>query len=316
MSGDVGTITRDAIANTMERLSPFIRRTPVIQVDPADFDLRCRSLALKLEFQQRSGSFKARGAFANLLLRTIPPAGVVAASGGNHGAAVACAAGALKVPARIFVPRIASAAKQQLIRNYGAQLVVEGERYADALAASEAWQQTSGALPLHAFDQVETILGQGTIGLELLSQVAEFDTLLIAVGGGGLSGGLAGWFRGSVRLVGVEPRGAPTLTRAFEAGQPVDAPAEGLAADSLAPRRIGQLPFLLAQQFVERTVLVEDQAIAAAQRALWEKLRLVVEPGGAAAMAALLSGAYRPEADERIALLLCGANTTAVNFDL
>lgn len=314
MAGEVGAITRDAIADTMKRLSPHIRRTPSVDLDPGEFGCAGRSLTLKLEFLQRSGSFKARGAFANLLLRPVPPAGVVAASGGNHGAAVACAAGALQVPARIFVPRIASQAKQDLIRGFGAELVVEGERYADALAASEAWQRASGALALHAFDQVETILGQGTIGPELDSQAEGVDTLLVAVGGGGLIGGIAGWFRGKVKLVGVEPEGAPTLTRALEAGRPIDAPAEGLAADSLAPRQIGQLPFQLAQQFVHSTVLVEDKAIAAAQQSLWERLRLVVEPGGAAAMAALISGAYRPEADERVAVLLCGANTTAVSF--
>ena len=314
MTGDGAAVTREAIADTWKRLAPLIRRTPVIDVNPADLEIECGSLTLKLEFLQRSGSFKVRGAFANLLLRSLPAAGVVAASGGNHGAAVACAAQAVQVPARIFVPEIASEAKQALIRGYGAQLIVEGDRYADALAACEAWQRDSGALALHAFDQVETILGQGTLGPELESQAEDFDTLLVAVGGGGLISGVAGWFRDKVKLIGVEPEGAPTLTRALEAGHPVNAPTEGLAADSLAPRQIGQLPFESAREFVQATVLVEDRAIAATQQTLWDKLRIVVEPGGAAAMAALLYGAYRPEQNERVAVVLCGANTTAVKF--
>lgn len=311
---DSSAVTRNAIADAAERIAPHLRRTPVIEVSGADFGLETEKLSFKLEFLQRSGSFKARGAFASVLLRPLPDAGVVAASGGNHGAAVACAAQALQVPASIFVPTIASQAKLALIRSFGARLVVGGERYADALSASEDWQAQSGALAIHAYDQVETLLGQGTLGCELEQQVPDIDTLLVAVGGGGLIGGLAGWYRGGVKLVGVEPEGAPTLTRALEAGRPVDAPAEGLAADSLAPKRIGSLGFALAEQYVSRTVLVSDDAIRQAQSALWEVLRVVAEPGGAAAMAALLSGAYQPQAGERLAVLLCGANTTAVNF--
>lgn len=307
-------VTRDAIANAAQRIAPHLRRTPTIEVSGADFSLQPERLTLKLEFLQRSGAFKARGAFASLLLRALPEAGVVAASGGNHGAAVACAAQALQVQASIFVPSIASEAKLKLIRSFGARLVVEGERYADALSASEAWQAQSGALAIHAYDQVETLLGQGTLGCELEQQAPDIDTLLVAVGGGGLIGGLAGWYRGAVKLVGVEPEGAPTLTMALEAGRPVDAPAEGLAADSLAPKRIGSLGFGLAQQFVAQTVLVSDAAIRQAQTALWQVLRVVAEPGGAAAMAALLSGAYRAEPGERVAVLLCGANTSAVDF--
>jgi threonine dehydratase len=270
---------------------------------------------LKLEFMQHTGSFKPRGAFANLLTRSIPAAGVAAASGGNHGAAVAYAAMRLGVSATIFVPRIASPAKLDRIRSYGAELIVGGERYADALAASEAFVARSGALPIHAYDQPETLLGQGTLASELEADAPEIDTLLIAVGGGGLIGGIAAWYSGRIRVVGVEPELAPTLHDALAAGRPVDAPAGGIAADSLAPRQIGALMFPIAQRFVDRVVLVADEAIREAQRVLWAALRIAAEPGGAAAMAALISGGYRPEPDERVGVVLCGANTSAVDFD-
>jgi threonine dehydratase len=271
-------------------------------------------LTLKLELFQHTGSFKPRGAFANLLMREVPAAGVVAASGGNLGAAVAYAAMKLGVPARIFVPAVASPAKQQRIRDYGADLVVGGERYADALAASEVWAAESGALQVHAYDQVETLLGQGTLGRELEDQVPALDTLLVAVGGGGLIGGVAAWYAGRVKIIGVEPEAAPTLTRALEAGRPVDAPAGGIAADSLAPRRVGELMFPIAQAHVSAMALVPDEAIRAAQEALWSSLRIVAEPGGAAAFAALQSGRYRPRGGERVGVLVCGGNTTAVDF--
>jgi threonine dehydratase len=244
----------------------------------------------------------------------VPQAGVVAASGGNHGAAVAYAAQKLGKPARIYVPTVSSPAKIERIRSYGAELVVTGDRYADALAASEKWALQSGAMQIHAYDQEGALLGQGTVGLELESQAPQLDTLLVAVGGGGLIGGIAAWYEGRVRLIGVEPRAAPTLTRALEAGRPVDAEAGGIAADSLAPRRVGELMFPLAQKYVERVLLVEDDAIRAAQQKLWEVLRIAAEPGGAAAYAALLSGQYRPEAKERVGVLVCGGNTTAVDF--
>jgi threonine dehydratase len=319
-SGDRRAINRAQIAAVYDTIRPRIRRTPVIEVDAAAFGLTSRArLIFKLEQLQHAGSFKARGAFANLLLREVPPAGVVAASGGNHGAAVAFAARALHLPARIFVPSVASPAKMQQIRAYGAELVVTGERYADALAASQAWVASSKALPIHAYDQPETLLGQGTLGLELEDQAPELDTLLIAVGGGGLIGGVATWYAGRpdrrVRLIGVEPELAPTLTRALQAGQPVDAEAGGIAADSLAPQRVGQLMFPLAQRHVERVVLVSDDAIRGAQEALWRELRVVAEPGGAAAFAAVLSGGYQPSVDERIGVVVCGGNTTAVRFD-
>jgi len=286
----------------------------VIEVDGADFGLGACRLILKLELLQHAGSFKARGAFANLLLRQVPPTGVVAASGGNHGVAVAYAAKRLGIPARIFVPSVASPAKVTKIRECGADLVVSGDRYADALEASQAWAMTSGALQIHAFDQVETLLGQGTVGLEFEEQAPALDTLLVAVGGGGLIGGIAAWYAGAVRIIGVEPELAPTLTRAIEAGQPVTAEAGGIAADSLAPKQVGALMYPFAQQYVERTILVSDSAIEAAQERLWNVLRIVTEPGGAAAFAALLSGRHKPDRAERVGVLLCGGNTTAVNF--
>ncbi|HMH89291.1 MAG TPA: threonine/serine dehydratase [Steroidobacteraceae bacterium] len=294
-------------------IAPHIRRTPVIEVDGSDFGIPGASLVLKLESLQHAGSFKARGAFTSLLTRKIPRAGVVAASGGNHGAAVAFAAMKLKVPAKIFVPSIASPAKIKQITDYGAELVITGERYADALAASEAWVAQSGALPIHAFDQRETILGQGTVGLELEQQAQQITTLLVAVGGGGLIAGVAAWYDGRIKVVAVEPTQAPTLTRALEAGRPVDAEAGGIAAESLAPRRVGELVFPVIQRHIDKTILVSDDAILDAQRQLWTALRVVAEPGGAAALAALTSRRYVPGPQERVGVLICGGNT-AVDF--
>ncbi|ATU94723.1 threonine/serine dehydratase [Phyllobacterium zundukense] len=308
-------ITHERIAGIERLIRPHIRHTPVLRVDMADFGLAARPVDLKLECLQHSGSFKARGAFTNLLTRPVPDAGVVAASGGNHGAAVAYAAMRLGVRAAIFVPGVTSPAKAERIRGYGANLVIGGERYADALAASERYAKESGALAIHAFDQPETLLGQGTLGAEIEADLPEITTLLVAVGGGGLIGGIAAWFRGRVKIVAVEPEGSPTLHLALAAGEPVDAPAEGIAADSLAPKRVGELMFPIAQAFVERSILVSDDDIRAAQHALWDKVRIVAEPGGAAALAALLSGRYAPGPDERMAVLVCGANTTAVKFD-
>jgi len=307
-------IDRDQIAATERLIRPHIRRTPVIDIDPRDFGLDVRHLSFKLEFLQHSGSFKPRGAFANLLLRKAPAAGVVAASGGNHGAAVAYAAMRLGTKAAIFVPKVTSPAKLDRIRSYGAELVVIGEIYAEALAASEARVAETGALAVHAYDQPETLLGQGTVGLELEADRPDIDTFLVATGGGGLIGGIAAWYAGRTRIVSVEPEAAPTLHDALKAGRPVDAPAGGVAADSLAPRQVGRLMFPLAQQYVAAAVLVTDDAIRDTQRRLWDVLRIVAEPGGAAALAALLSGRYRPATGERVAVLLCGANTTAVNF--
>jgi threonine dehydratase len=258
---------------------------------------------------------KHNGAFANLLTREVPAAGVVAASGGNHGAAVAYAARKLNIPAKIFVPSISSPAKIQRIREYGADLVIGGDRYADALAASEAWAQKAGAMPIHAYDQDETILGQGTIGTELDEQAPYIDTLLVSVGGGGLIAGIAAWYASRIKVVGVEPFASPTLTRALQAGHPVDAEAGGLAADSLAPRRVGERVFPITKNHVHSVVLVEDDAIIKAQKALWQVLRIVAEPGGAAAFSALICGAYTPQLEERVGVVISGGNIAAVNFE-
>jgi threonine dehydratase len=308
-------IDREQIAQTAKLIRPYVRRTPIVEVDGRDFGLDSVALVLKLESLQHTGSFKARGAFSNLLMREVPPAGVVAATGGNHGVAVAYAAKRLGKPARIFVPTVASKSKVERIRGYGAELVVGGDLYADALAASEKWAAESGALRIHAYDQPETLLGQGTVGLEFEEQDSTLDTLLVAVGGGGLIGGIATWYGGRIKIVGVEPEAAPTLAHALKAGKPVNAPAGGIAADSLAPKRVGELMFPIAQKFVDRVVLVTDEAIENAQQQLWNKLRIVAEPGGAAALAALLSGRYVPQQGERVGVLICGGNTPAVDFN-
>lgn len=310
MSPDHSEISGERIAEIEPLIRPYIRRTPIVEADGAEFALDSAQLVFKLESLQHAGSFKPRGAFANLLTRLVPAAGIVAASGGNHGAAVAYAAMKLKKAARIFVPTVASAEKIERIRGYGAELVITGERYADALAASERWAAESGAMSVHAYDQVETLLGQGTVGLEFEQQDPSLDTLLVAVGGGGLIGGIAAWYAGRVKIVGVEPEKAPTLWNALRAGHPVDSEAEGIAADSLAPLRVGELMFPLAQRFVDRVILVTDESIEQAQRALWKTLRVLAEPGGAAAFAALHSRRYVPRAGERVGILVCGGNTT------
>jgi threonine dehydratase len=307
-------VTRDQIAATEPIIRPYIRHTPVMRAVAGDFGLGGKPLTFKLEFLQHTGSFKPRGAFAGLLTRPAPAAGVVAASGGNHGAAVAYAALQLGIRATIFVPEVTSPAKLARIRAYGATLIVGGQRYADALAASEAFVARTGALAIHAYDQPATLLGQGSVGIELEQDAPDIDTLLVATGGGGLIGGIAAWYEHRVRVVSVEPEAAPTLYNALAAGTPIDAPADGIAADSLAPRRVGALMFPLAQRFVAQAVLVTDDAIEAAQVTLWDTLRIAAEPGGATALAALLSGRYRPAASERVAVLLCGANTSAVKF--
>ena len=310
-----GEISATRVASTYTLIRPYIRRTPLVEVDGADFGLDGVTLVFKLESLQHSGSFKARGAFANLLMRHIPSAGVVAASGGNHGAAVAFAAMKLKKPARIFVPEVASPTKLERIREYGADLVVTGERYADALAASELWAAQSGALTVHAYDQVETLLGQGTVGLEFEEQDPHLDSLVVAVGGGGLIGGIAAWYasrhqdhRSRARS---RAHSHPGVSRRAARWTPQ---AGGIAADSLAPKRVGELMFPIAQAHVQNVLLVSDDSIQQAQRALWKVLRVVAEPGGAAAFAALLSRRYQPQAGERVGVLVCGGNTTAVDF--
>jgi threonine dehydratase len=301
-------ITRDEVRRAHHAIGPYLRRTPVIELDLNG------PVLLKLEQLQCAGSFKARGAFTSLLLRDVPPAGVVAASGGNHGVAVAHAAHRLGIPARIFVPAVSSAAKVERIRQL-ADLVIAGDRYADALAAAEQWAAASGAMSVHAFDQRETILGQATLALELDGQAGPLDTVLVPVGGGGLIAGIAAFFAGSVRVIGVEPDGAPTLTRARAAGLPVDAPAGSIAVDALAPRRVGDLVFPITQAHVEDVVLVDDDAIRAAQRTLWRTARIAAEPAASVGVAALLAGAYKPAPGERVAVIISGANLTPSQLD-
>jgi len=308
-------ISRERIQATERVIRPHIRRTPILEVDGTEFGLDSIKIVFKLELFQHSGSFKARGAFTNILTREVPAAGVVAASGGNHGAAVAYAAMKLRKPATIFVPSVASPAKLDRIRRYGAELVIAGDRYAESLEASEEWTAKSGALPIHAYEAIETLLGQGTLGMELEEQAPKLDSLLVAVGGGGLIGGVTAWYQDRLKMVAVEPSAAPTLDYALRAGQPVDAPAGGIAADSLAPRQVGQLMFPIAQKYVREVVLVSDEEIVEAQKSLWETVRVAAEPGGAAAFAALLSGRYKTEAGERVGVIVCGGNTDKVNFN-
>ncbi len=308
-------IDRERISATENLIRPHIRRTPVIHLAGTDLGVRAGRVTLKLELLQHSGSFKARGAFANLLLRPVSAGGVVAASGGNHGAAVAYAAQVLGHAATIFIPSIASPAKVERIRGYGATLMIGGRDYDDALRASEGWASGHDALRVHAFDQEETLCGQGTLALELEEQAPELDSLLVPVGGGGLLGGTAAWYGRKLRLIGVEPERCPTLTRASAAGRPVDAEVGGVAADSLGPRRVGELNYSIIRDALDQTVLVTDDEIHAAQVALWNQLRIVAEPGGATALAALLSEKYRPRGGERTGVVISGGNTVAVNFD-
>lgn len=309
MVNPMSAITPAEIARVHDIIRPYIRQTPVLHANGSDIGLAPFLLTLKLELLQHAGSFKTRGAFANLLTREVPAAGVVAASGGNHGAAVAYAAMQRRVPAKIFVPQVSSPVKVARIRDYGANVVVGGEGYADALAASQEWAAQSNAMPVHAFDQTETLLGAGSLGEELSIQVPAATTVLAAVGGGGLIGGVAAWYERRTRVIGVEPVGAPTLTEALKAGRPVDAPAGSVAVDSLAPRRVGELMFPIAQKLIDQVILVEDADITRAQDILWNTFRLMVEPGGAAAFGAILSGRYIPAQDEHVVVVLSGGNT-------
>jgi threonine dehydratase len=306
---------REKIGDTAERLRPFVRRTPVLELRGSELGLGDCTIVLKLELTQHSGSFKVRGAFAHLLLRAVPAAGVVAASGGNHGAAVAFAARVLEKKASIFVPRIASPAKIARIRAENAILEIGGERYADALEASRETARATGALEVHAYDAVETLLATASLAAELEEQAGALHTVIAAVGGGGLLGGIATWYGGRARVIGVEPEKAPTLARALAAGAPVDVEVDGIAADSLGARRIGEHVFPIAQRYVERVALVEDEHIRRAQEMLWGKVRIVAEPGGASPLAALLAGRYVPRQGERIGIVVSGGNTTAVDFN-
>lgn len=305
-------ITADDIEAAARRLHGHIRRTPILPLELGALGTHAQ-LTLKLELLQHSGSFKARGAFNALLSMPVPAAGLIAASGGNHGAAVAFAAQSLGHKAEIFVPALASAAKIARIESFGAAVNVVPGAYVDALAAAERRMAETGALAIHAYDAPATVAGQGTLARELDAQCTMLDTVLVAVGGGGLIGGIGAWFQNRVRVVGVEPVNCPTLQRAFAAKEPVDV--SGIAADSLGARRVGTLPFAIAKEFVEGVVLVEDDAIRAAQNVLWRDLRIASEPGGATALAALLSGAYRPALGEKVAVILCGGNVDPASLN-
>ncbi len=303
-------VTTKMISAAADRIAPHIRRTPLLTVAGDDLGIDYNAY-LKLEFLQHAGSFKPRGAFNNLLsAAAIPVAGIAAASGGNHGAAVAFAAQRLGHRATIFVPEISSPAKIAAIRSFGADVRVGGARYNDALDACDAFVEATGAMSVHAYDTALTIAGQGTLAQEWEHQAAVDlpDTVLVAVGGGGLIAGMGAWWHGRVKVVGVEPVGSRALHAAMAAGRPVDVTVDSIAGDSLGAKRAGDLVYAIAKSCVDHVVLVDDTAIVQAQKSLWQTLRIASEPGGAAALAALLSGAYKPASDERVGVLLCGAN--------
>jgi len=290
-----------------------VRRTPVMALEEKAFGIDAK-IFLKLECLQHTGSFKPRGAFNCILNSKIEKAGVIAASGGNHGAAVAYAAHKLGHSAEIFVPVITPKNKVDRLRQYDASITVTGNNYAEALAASRERAAQSGAMAIHAYDDARVLAGQGTLGMEFEEQVRGLDSILIAVGGGGLIGGVASWYRERVRVIGVEPERAPTLHKSLAAGQVVEVETGGVAADSLGARRVGDLMFPIAQKFVPQTLLVSDEHIVEAQRVLWQQLRLIAEPGGATAFAALLSGGYKPNPGERVGVVLCGSNAELASF--
>ena len=300
-------IGRQEIEAAATRIAPHVRRTPVIEVDAATFGTPA-AVMLKLECLQHAGSFKPRGAFNRILSAAVPATGVIAASGGNHGLAVAHAARKLGHRAEIFVPSIAAPVKIEGLRALDADVRIVGANYAEAFAASADRERATGALVVHAYDQAEVLAGQGTTAREFEEQTGGLDTVIVAVGGGGFIGGITAWFAGRTRVVGVEPETSCALHAAMAAGAPVDVEVSGIAADSLGARRVGSLMFPLARDHVDRVVLVSDREIRAAQVALWRRLRIIAEPGGAAATAALLTGRYRPEPDERVGVLVCGAN--------
>lgn len=299
---------RSEIAAAASRIAGYVRHTPLLRLTGAAPGLKF-PVTLKLELLQHAGSFKPRGAFNRLLSAEVPEVGVIAASGGNHGAAVAYAARALGVTAEIFVPSLTPAMKVARIASYSARVVQTGATYAEALAASRDRQTETGALEVHAYDHPDVLAGQGTVGREFEQDAPELTHVLVATGGGGLIGGIAAWYAGSVRVISVEPEGCPALHDALRSGRPVEAPVGGLAADSLGARQVGGLMFPIAQAYVAASVLVPDAAIAAAQRLIWDRLRLVAEPGGATALAALLCGAFVPPEGARIGVLVCGSNT-------
>jgi threonine dehydratase len=306
-------ISRTEIQNAARRIVTHVRRTPVIALEEQAFGVDAK-IFFKLECLQHTGSFKPRGAFNCILSAKVPPAGVIAASGGNHGAAVAYAAQKLSYPAEIFVPVITPKNKVDRLRQYGASIKITGNNYSEALAASRERGKETGAIPIHAYDDVHVLAGQGTLAMEFEEQVRGLDSVLIAVGGGGLIGGAAAWYQERIRVISVEPERAPTLHNALAAGKVVEVETGGVAADSLGARSVGNLMFPMAQKFVTQSLLVTDEQIVNAQKLLWQNLRLIAEPGGATALAAVISGVYKPHAGERVGVVLCGSNAELANF--
>jgi threonine dehydratase len=298
---------RDAIAAAATRIAGHIRYTPTLELAD-DVGIAAGSVTLKLDLLQPTGSFKVRGAFSRLLAQEPLPERVVAASGGNFGLAVAYAARRLAIAADIFVPATSPAAKIDRLRAEGAEVHVIPGHYADALAASESWLEDRDALLAHAYDQFDVVAGQGTCGMEMAQQIQGADTVLVAVGGGGLIGGIAAWYQGDARVIGVETVGTPTLHAARDGGGPIDVEVGGLAVSSLGSRRLGDIAWDVSTRWIDDSLLVTDEATAAAQRWLWDTCRLVAEPGAATPIAALMSGAYQPEPNEHVAVLVCGAN--------
>ena len=306
------TLNRTTITEAAIRIAPFIRRTPVMDIAVPGIE---KPVCLKLELFQHTGSFKPRGAFANLVGTQIPKTGIAAASGGNHGAAVAYAAKVLGIKACIFVPTISSPAKVARIASYGATIVQEGANYQEAVGHCQDYVRESGALNIHAYDMEATLAGQGTLGLELEEQAPDLDTVLVAVGGGGLIGGVASWYQTRSKVVGVEPETCNCLNAALAVGDTITIKPSGLAADSLGASSAGSLMFPIAQKFIDRVALINDEDIRTAQRYLWATAQIVTEPGGAAAFAALLSGSYKPAGNERVGVIVCGANTPLATFN-
>lgn len=306
-------ISRTEIQNAARKIISHVRRTPVIALEENAFGVDAR-IFFKLECLQHTGSFKPRGAFNYILSSKVPAAGVIAASGGNHGAAVAFAAQKLGHKAEIFVPEISPPNKVARLRQYGATVNVTGKNYSEALTASKERAQETGALPIHAYDETHVLAGQGTVAMEFEEQVRGLDSVLIAVGGGGLIGGAASWYQERIHVIAVESEGTPTLHRALAAGKIVDVEVGGVAADSLGAKRVGELMFPIAQKFITQSLLVTDEQIINAQRTLWQTMRLIVEPGGAAALAAVISGVYKPHPGERVGIVLCGSNAELSKF--
>lgn len=307
----MGIVSRHDIEAAAARIEGRVRRTPVIHLEKTAFGLDAE-ISLKLELFQHTGSFKPRGAFNRILAAKVPPAGVITASGGNHGQAVAYASKVLGIEAEIFVPEGSPPLKAERIRRYGAAVTVTGQYYDDAMDACRERAVETGALLVHPYDHPDVVSGQGTVGREMGGQLPEIDTVLVAVGGGGLAAGVAAWYRSERRVVAVEPEGCAALARALDAGRPVEVSVGGIAADSLGARQIGDVPFEIAREHVAAAVLVSDEAIIEARQRLWDRLRIVAEPGGVASLAALLSSAYVPAPGERVGVIICGGNTASL----